>query len=93
MEVFFHGVLGVKLKSTYESLMLAEADRKSAEEMLRFVGVPDVRASRVRCLTLGPGGEGSFVVCFGFSVWSHPENVRHDLPGILETGSSLIIRG
>lgn len=93
VEVFFCGVLGVKLKSTYESLMLAEADRRSAEEILRFAGVPDARASRVRCLTLETGGEGGFVVCLGFSVWSYPEDARHDLSGIPRTGSSLIIKG
>ncbi|MER7211597.1 MULTISPECIES: hypothetical protein [Streptosporangium] len=93
MEVFFRGVLGVKLKSVYRSLTLAEADRRSADEMLRFAGVSDVWASRVHCLTLGPDGEGGFVVCLGFSVWSHPEGAGHDLSGIPRTGSNLIIGG
>lgn len=62
----FFGVLGVKLKSGYDSLTVADADEPLRSEVLSFVGMAGrSSARRVRVFALA---EGSFVAGFSLVV-------------------------
>ncbi|PWK40812.1 hypothetical protein BC793_11841 [Actinoplanes xinjiangensis] len=62
----FFGVLGVKLKSEYDSLTVAEADQSLRSEVLSFAGVAGRSwARKVRVFVLS---EESFVACLSLVV-------------------------
>jgi hypothetical protein len=92
VDITFHGVVGMKLRSVYQGITLTRAERPAADEMLRFAGVADSsQAHRVQCLTLDPEGD-SFVACMRFSVWSHPRGGEYDTSGEPGDGSTLVLR-
>ncbi|MEV6306628.1 hypothetical protein AB0M02_45030 [Actinoplanes sp. NPDC051861] len=60
--LMFFGVLGVKLKSGYDSLTVTDADEPLRSEVLSYIGVAGrSSARRVRVFALS---EHSFVACF-----------------------------
>lgn len=93
VELVFRGIVGMTLKSVYEGLLLAEASTARAAEILRFADVAGrPQAQRVRCLTLEPESEESFVACVGFSVWSYPVDGASVVPGEPRTDGTLLLR-
>ncbi|MFD6530696.1 hypothetical protein [Streptomyces sp. NPDC060184] len=93
VELVFRGVIGMTLKSAYDSVVLAEASDARAAEILRFTGVAGrPQAQRVRCLTLEPESEESFVACVGFSVWSYPVDGAPAAIGKSRTDGTLLFR-
>ncbi|MEU6245626.1 hypothetical protein [Streptomyces sp. NPDC047024] len=92
IEVTFYGVIGMKLKTVYQSLTIAVAEPAQAEEMLQFSGVREDHASRVRCLALKSDSGDGFVACLSYSIWSHPKESDNDVLGVPRLDSLLILR-
>ncbi|MCF2525764.1 hypothetical protein [Yinghuangia soli] len=93
VEATFFGVVGMKLKTTYEGIALREAGHELAREIARFAGIRSDCTDRLRCLLLDPEADDSFVACVGFSVWTHRETPESDRSGMPRDGSTLILRG
>jgi hypothetical protein len=93
IEVTFYGVIGMKLKTVYDPLMIAVAEPWQADELLRLANVKESRAARVRCLALRSKGDDGPVACLSYSIWSHPRDPGYDASGVPVTGSTLILRG
>ncbi|WP_405161780.1 hypothetical protein OG203_36515 [Nocardia sp. NBC_01499] len=92
IEIWFTGVLGMKLKTVYERLHIFVADGPRAADILEFADVPERHAAKMWCLALN-SDDDSFVVCRGISVWSHPRDAQFDRSGLPKIGSTLIFRG
>lgn len=93
IEVTFHGVVGMKLKTVYQTLDIALAGQARSKEMLEFSDVRDSQASRVRCIELRSRNGGGWVACLGFSIWSHPRAPEYAESGLQQHGSVLILSG
>ncbi len=72
IEAAFFGVVGMKLKSLYQSLTIDYADRAQTAEILRFADIKEKSAHHVRCLTLHSTGDSGFIACLSFVVRSYP---------------------
>lgn len=92
VELIFRGVLGMKLKAVYESIVLDRASVTRSEEIRAFSGVSDDQARRVQCLTLDGESGSSFVACIRFSIWLHPKGVDSDHLNKDAIGARLILR-
>ncbi|WP_162624727.1 hypothetical protein [Streptomyces cadmiisoli] len=92
IEVTFYGVIGMKLKTVYQPLTIAIAEPVQVEEMLKFSGVRESHASRVRCLALKSDSGDGLVACLSYSIWSHPRGSDNDALGVPHRDSVLILR-
>jgi hypothetical protein len=64
VDVVFEGVRAVKLRSSYQPLILQPADETTRAQILTFADVPARHRTRMLCLTLPtPDDEPGFVVC------------------------------
>lgn len=93
VEVTFYGVVGMKLKTVYQSLTIAIAGPAQIDEMLKFSEVRESHSSRVRCLALKSDGGDGLVVCLSYSIWLHPRDLDYDASGVPQRDSVLILRG
>ncbi|MFB7453268.1 hypothetical protein [Streptomyces sp. NPDC056194] len=93
IEVTFYGVVGMKLKTVYQSLAISLADPAQVEEMLKFSGVRESHSSRVRCLALKAASGDGLVACLSYSIWLHPKESDSDMPEVQHRDSVLILRG
>ncbi|MGW5675109.1 hypothetical protein ACWEV4_08485 [Streptomyces sp. NPDC003860] len=93
IEVTFHGVLGMKLKTVYQPLTVALAEPAQAEEILRFSDVREAQYSLIRCLALKSDSGDGLVACLGYSIWSHPKGSEHVVSGDRHPDAVLIRRG
>jgi hypothetical protein len=91
IEVLFYSVLGMKLKTVYQPLVIALADNSEAGRILEFIEIKQEQAPKIQCISLDAGG--SFVACMRFSIWSHPRDVEYDSSGLADGKSRLICRG
>lgn len=80
VEVSFYGVVGMKLKTVYRSLVLDLAEPAQAEDMLRFSDVEGTHSSRVHCLVLKSDNGDGWVACLSYSIWSHPRDADDSAP-------------
>lgn len=93
VEVTFYGVVGMKLKTVYQSLTIATAEREQVEEMLKFSEVREPYFERVRCLALKSDCGDGLVACLSYSIWSHLGEPDYGEPGVPRQGSLLILKG
>lgn len=92
IEVTFYGVVGMKLKTVYQSLTIAIAEPVQVEEMLKFADVRESHSSRVRCLALKSDSGDGLVACLSYSIWSHPSDSDKDVSGVPHRDPVLILR-
>jgi hypothetical protein len=92
VEVTFFGVLGMKLKTVYHPLTLANADPAQVDEILRFSGVGVPATSRIYCLALKADSGDGLVACLSYSIWLHPKELEPDVAGTPSRDSVLILR-
>jgi hypothetical protein len=82
VEVTFYGVVGMKLKTVYQSLTIATAEREQFQEMLKFSEVRELHYERVRCLALKSDSGDGLVACLSYSIWSHLGEPVYDESGV-----------
>ncbi|WP_285751748.1 hypothetical protein [Lentzea sp. NBRC 105346] len=92
IEVTFYGVIGMKLKTVYQPLTIAIAEPAQVEEMMKFSGVRESQASRVRCLALKSDGGDGLVACLSYSIWLHAGGSDDEVSRGLNQESVLILR-
>lgn len=92
IEASFFGVVGMKLKSVYQSLTIDHADRAQTAEILEFADIKEKSAHHVRCLTLRSAGDCGFIACLSFAVRSYPPGVDPDQAADRSDNSTLLFR-
>ncbi|MGW5155249.1 hypothetical protein ACWEPN_07190 [Nonomuraea wenchangensis] len=92
IDIAFHGVLGVKLRTVYTSLTLSEPNPDQERIIHDYLNLKEVHRNKISCLMLSPEVDDSFVACLGFSVWSHPQAADFDATGIGKRESKLLFR-
>lgn len=93
IEIRFHGVVAVKLKSVYEPLTLADATPSQRDEILTFADLGAQHYRRVRCLILSAHDGESFIACLRFSAWSYTTENGSGTTGSTPQEPQLIVRG
>ena len=92
IEATFFGVVGMKLKSLYQSLTIDYADRAQTAEILQFADIKEKSAHHVHCLTLRSTGDSGFIACLSFVVRSYPPGSDPDRASDRSDNSALIVR-
>jgi hypothetical protein len=63
LNVLFEDVRAVKLRSSYQPLILSPTDDLSRDDILAFAGIPERHQHRYLSLTLSTQPEAGFVLC------------------------------
>lgn len=92
VEVTFYGVLAMKLKAVYKSLIIANADETQLSELSVLADLSESRMSRVHGMALKTVSGDGLVACLSYSVWLHPIEPDHDPMGLARRESTLILR-
>jgi hypothetical protein len=93
VELACYGVLGLKVKTVYRSMVIAHADEEQIEEMLELIGAKPEHRSAIVVLALKSGGRDGLIACTSYTVFSHPGSRADEARIVSGEGSTLIARG
>ncbi|MBE1497358.1 hypothetical protein H4696_004458 [Amycolatopsis lexingtonensis] len=93
VELACYGVLGLKVKTVYQSLVIAHADEVQVEEMLELIEAKPRHRAAIVVLALKSGGRDGLIACTSYTVFSHPGSRSDEARIVSGEDSTLIARG